>query len=110
MRTSNIKVEFTIPIRPNEPDLNGNIYTEEAILKSLESYKNAPIIIRQQNDAIPIGVINEAYVSWLEQPCVVCKGNIIFGGTDCTVIKSHTNEDNVLVIDEFNITSVGISI
>lgn len=110
MRTSNIKVEFAIPIDPNKPDLNGNIYTEEAILNSLESYKNTPIIIRESNDAIlPVGVINEAYVFWSEQPYVVCKGNIMFGGTDCDVIKSYTDENGVIVIDEFNITGVGIS-
>lgn len=109
MRVSNIKVEFEIPIKPNEPDLNGNIYTEEAILNSLESYKNSPIIIREGDKVIPVGAINEAYISWSEQSCVMCKGNIMFGGTDCNVVKSHKDENGVTVIDEFNITGVGIS-
>ena len=109
MRMSNIKVEFAIPINPNEPDLNGNIYTEEAIINSLESYKNAPIIIRENNEVIPVGVINKVHISWSEQPYIMCKGNIMFGGTDCSVIKSHIDENGIVVIDEFNITGVGIS-
>lgn len=111
MRVSNIKVEFTIPINPNTPDLNGNIYTEEAITNSLQSYENAPIIIRQNdsNDVTPVGVINKAFISWSEQPYIICKGSIMFGGTDCDIIKSHKDENGVTVVDEFNITGVGIS-
>lgn len=110
MRVSNIKVEFSIPIKPNEPDLNGNVYTEEAIVNSLESYKNAPITIRDGDNIIPVGVINDAYISWLkDNSCVVCKGNLMFGGTDCLVSKSHRGDNGLLVVDEFTIVGVGVT-
>lgn len=109
MRTNNIRVEFEIPVRLNEPDLNGNIYTEEAILNSLSSYKNVPLVVKSstgEQDAF--GVIDNAtYDENLS--CVVCNGNIMFGGTDCLVSKSHRGENGLLIIDEFTISSVGIS-
>lgn len=109
MRSFNVKVEFMIPIRPDKPDLNGNIYTKEAITNSMESYKNAPIIIRDGDIVKPVGVIKDANVSWSEQPYITCKGNIMFGGTDCIVSKSHKDENGVTVIDEFSITGVGVT-
>ena len=109
MRVDNIKVEFKIPIKPNEPDLNGIVYSEEAIIKSLDSYKNSPVIISDCNGGIPVGVIDKAFISWSEQPYVICNGYLMFGGTECNIIKSHKDESGVVVIDEFEIVGVGIS-
>lgn len=109
MRTENIEVEFKIPIKLNEPDLNGNIYTEDAVLKSLSSYKNTPLIVKNSSDVQDVfGVISKATFDENES-CVICNGYILFGGTDCLVSKSHRGENGLLVIDEFTVTSVGIS-
>lgn len=109
MRVKNIEVQFKIPIKLNEPDLNSNFYTEEAIRNSLDSYKNTPIVIRNANNEQEVcGVIYDAYLEEKES-YVICNGNIMFGGTDCLVSKSHRGENGLLVIDEFTIAAVGIS-
>ena len=43
MRTENIKVTFKIPIPVDKPDLNGVIYSKEAIRNAYKNVKNVPI-------------------------------------------------------------------
>ena len=45
MRTENIKVTFKIPIPVDKPDLNGFIYSKEAIRNAYKNIKNIPIEI-----------------------------------------------------------------
>lgn len=43
MRTENIKVTFKIPIPVAKPDLNGVIYSKEAIRNAYKNVKDVPI-------------------------------------------------------------------
>lgn len=43
MRTENIEVTFKIPIPVDKPDLNGVIYSKEAIRNAYKNVKNIPI-------------------------------------------------------------------
>ena len=45
MRTENIEVTFKIPIPVDTPDLNGVIYSKEAIRNAYKNVKNIPIEI-----------------------------------------------------------------
>lgn len=60
MRTENIKVTFKIPIPVDKPDLNGVIYSKEAIRNAYKNVKDIPIEI-PCNDGrfLPIGVSQE---------------------------------------------------
>lgn len=50
MRTENIKVTFTIPIPVDKPDLNGVIYSKEAIRNAYKNVKDIPIEIPCHDD------------------------------------------------------------
>ena len=49
MRAENIEVTFKIPIPVDKPDLNGVIYSKDAIKNAYKNVKNVPIEI--PNDA-----------------------------------------------------------
>lgn len=60
MRTENIKVTFKIPIPVDKPDLNGFIYSKEAIRNAYKNIKNIPIKIpNNDGEFLPIGVAQE---------------------------------------------------
>ena len=57
MRTENIEMTFKIPIPVDKPDLNGVIYSKEAIRNAYNNIKNIPIEIPCNNgQLIPIGI------------------------------------------------------
>lgn len=108
MRCKSIGVRFTVPIPIDSPDGNGNIYTKEAIINSISTYKRKPIIDRTGDSDVVVGIVDNA--KYLDN-CNILQvdGFLWHGGTDCNVIKSHKNEDGVLVIDELDITAFGIT-
>jgi len=108
MRCENVKVRLELPMPVNRPDCNGNIYTEEAIINAESTYKGAAIIDKTGDEDIVIGVVTNAKYS-KKDSTVNVDGILRFGGTDCSVLKTHKNEDGVLVIDEFIINAVGIT-
>ena len=57
MRAENIKVTFKIPIPVDKPDLNGVIYSKEAIRNAYKNVKDIPIEM-PNNDGqfFPIGI------------------------------------------------------
>ena len=60
MSVKNIEVKFTIPLHCEKPDLNGNVYTKEAIENAYNNLKNIPIIIYDDDcKFIPIGVTQD---------------------------------------------------
>lgn len=60
MRTENIEVTFKIPIPVDKPDLNGVIYSKEAIRNAYKSVKDVPIEIPcNDGEFFPIGVAQE---------------------------------------------------
>ena len=60
MRTENIEVTFKIPIPVDKPDLNGVIYSKEAIRNAYKNVKDIPIEIPcSDGQFLPIGVAQE---------------------------------------------------
>lgn len=57
MRTSPIEIRLTIPFPIDKPDLNGTIYSREAVEKSLTSIKSGLPIIFRDNDKCPDGAV-----------------------------------------------------
>jgi len=61
MRSENIEVTFKIPIPVDKPDLNGVIYSKDAIKNAYKNVKNVPIEIpNDKGKFLPIGVCQEA--------------------------------------------------
>ena len=60
MRTENIEVTFKIPIPVDKPDLNGIVYSKEAIRNAYKNVKDIPIEIpNKDGQFLPIGVAQE---------------------------------------------------
>lgn len=60
MRTENIKVTFKIPIPVDTPDLNGVIYSKEAIRNAYKNVNDVPIEMQcSDGQFLPIGVAQE---------------------------------------------------
>lgn len=113
MRTENIKVKLTIPIPFNKPDLNGVVYSEQAVEKAVNNLpKNIPIIYRDNDGNGEEKVIGtttgNSHIVTYDIENRVCKvsidGEILFGGTECIV---NSMEDNV--VTDFRITGIGLS-
>ena len=110
MRTSNgnIKLKMTIPI--DKPDLNGVIYTREAIEKAVKDIKDSPILYRDNDkciDSVVIGhTVNSQYIETDESD--MCKleieGCVYYCGAELIVNEMEGN-----VVKDFRFTSFGIS-
>lgn len=84
MRCNNIEVTIKIPVKPNEPDENGTIYTENAIIEACEKANNLPIITyNEKGEQVPIGYANN--VQYVDN-YIVIEGYTYAGGTMDTVI------------------------
>ena len=60
MRTENIEVTFKIPIPVDKPDLNGVIYSKEAIRNAYKNVKDVPIEMpNNDGEFFHIGVAQE---------------------------------------------------
>lgn len=105
MRTENIKVTFKIPIPVDKPDLNGVIYSKEAIRNAYKNVKNIPIEIPcSDGQFLPIGVAQE--VELIEDKdgiYITGVGLVWYGGT----------EESVEMVDDkvtsFHVSGIGIS-
>lgn len=87
MRTENIKVTFTIPIPVDKPDLNGVIYSKEAIRNAYKNVKDIPIEIPcSDGQFLSIGVAQEVeLVEDKNGMHIAGVGLIWHGGTDESV-------------------------
>lgn len=105
MRTENIEVTFKIPIPDDKPDLNGVIYSKEAIRNACKNVKDIPIEIPNDNDQfLPIGVAQEVELVEDENGMHIKGIGLIFhGGT------AESVEINDCKVTSFNITGIGIS-
>lgn len=101
MRTENIKVTFKIPIPVDEPDLNGMIYSKEAI----KNVKDIPIEIPFNNGQfLPIGVAQEVELIEDENGVYITGvGLIWYGGTE----ESAEIKDGK--VTSFKVNSIGIA-
>ena len=131
MRTNNIKVTLSYKIPYDVPDLNGNIYTKEAIEKAIaeckESLQNGgklPLIYN--NNTVTkeevIGVIEHLWdvqYNEIEKYIQVdATGMLWYGGTcenievmedDEAICKGNSEQSTIKLIKEFEIASFGIS-
>ena len=105
MRTGNIRIRFEIPCHCDEPDLNGNIYTRDAIEKAYKGVKDIPIGIHNDNgDFIPIGIAQEIEIIENHNDIFIKGIGLIFhGGTNESV---EITDGRVTKMD---ITAVGIA-
>lgn len=100
MRIKNIEVIFKIPIPIDGPDGNGIIYSKDIIEQSIDSYKNSPIIVCNNDIDKIVGAIENAYI---EADYIIAEG-IIFNGGTCETAELENN----IVVSDMRITSVGI--
>lgn len=105
MRTENIKVTFKIPISVDKPDLNGFIYSKEAIRNAYKNIKNIPIEIpNNDGEFLPIGVAQEVELIEDEDSMYVTGVGLIWhGGTEESVeIKDGK-------VTSFKVNGIGIA-
>lgn len=105
MRTENIEVTFKIPIPVDKPDLNGVIYSKEAIRNAYKNVKNIPIEI-QNNDGefVPIGVTQEVELIEDENGMYITGvGLVWYGGTKESVEMKDGQ------VTSFTVNGIGIA-
>lgn len=105
MRTENIEVTFKIPIPVDKPDLNGVIYSKEAIRNAYKNVKNIPIEIPNNNgEFFPIGVAQEVELIEDEDGMhITGVGLVWYGGTE----ESVEIEDGK--VTSFKVNGIGIA-
>ena len=105
MRTENIEVTFKIPIPVDKPDLNGFVYSKEAIRNAYKNVKDIPIEI-PNNDGqfLPIGVAQEIELVEDENGMHIKGVGLVWhGGTEENV------EINEGKITSFDVTGIGVA-
>ncbi len=105
MRTENIEVTFKIPIPVDKPDLNGAIYSKEAIRNAYKNVKDIPIEMpNNDGEFFTIGVAQE--VELIEDKngmYITGVGLVWHGGTEESVeIKDGK-------VTSFKVNGIGIA-
>lgn len=105
MRTENIKVTFEIPIPVDKPDLNGFIYSEEAIRNAYKNVKNIQIEIPcSDGQFLPSGVAQEVELIEDENGMYITGVGLVWhGGTDESVEMVNDK------VKSFHVRGVGIA-
>lgn len=105
MRTENIKVTFKIPIPVDKPDLNGVIYSKEAIRNAYKNVKDIPIEMpNNDGEFFTIGVVQEVELIEEEDGMYVTGVGLIWhGGTE----ESVEMVDNK--VTSFHVSGIGFS-
>lgn len=105
MRSENIEVTFKIPIPVDKPDLNGAIYSKDAIKNAYKNVKNVPIEIpNDKGKFLPIGVCQEAELIEDENGMYIKGVGIIWhGGTEETVSFKNNK------VTSFSVTGIGFA-
>lgn len=105
MRIENIEVTFKIPIPVDKPDLNGVIYSKEAIRNAYKNINNIPIEIpNNDGKCFPIGVAQEVELIEDENSMYITGVGLIWhGGTD----ESAEIKDGK--ITSFKVNCIGIA-
>ena len=105
MRSENIEVTFKIPILVDKPDLNGVIYSEEAIRNAYKNVKNIPIEMpNNDGEFFPIGVAQE--VELIEDKngmYITGVGLVWHGGTEESVEIKDSK------VTSFKVNGIGIA-
>lgn len=105
MRTENIKVTFKIPIPVDKPDLNGVIYSKEAIRNAYKNVKNIPIEMpNNDGEFFPIGVAQEVeLIEDKNDMYITGVGLVWHGGTEESVEIKDSK------VTSFKVNSIGIA-
>ena len=111
MRVENTKVTLTIPIPMNKPDLNGVVYTEEAVENAVNNLKkHIPIVYKKSNDDQPVvigyttGDCHIVTYDFENQVCNLTVDGIVFhSGTGIFI-----NEIEDGKVTDFRIASIGL--
>lgn len=109
MRVENIMVKMVMSVPVGIPDVNGTIYSKEAIEKAFTPPKVIPICIRTnavgENFVVGSGSVHDITFDDKQNECkVTIEGLLYFGGTECTV---NSIEDGA--VSDFEINAFGIS-
>ena len=111
MRIDNIALSLTMNVPFNKPDLNGTLYTKEAVENAIRKMSDhLPIITYRDNDeAEVIGCTDcKPYAIQCDEgsKCwqYTIDGTLYFGGTECICYDIHDG-----AVHEFKITGIGIS-
>lgn len=112
MRVNDTKVKLTISIPFNKPDLNGRIFTEEAVKNAVNNLQtNLPIVYKDNEcDAKVIGATTgDSHIVTWDFENQVCKmtvdGAVFYSGAEIFV-----NEIDDGKISDFRIASIGLTI
>ena len=101
MRVENIKVSLKIPIPMGEPDLNGNVYTENAIINACNNADNLPITVYGEDKQPEVrGVATEVQY---KDGYILVDGYIRYGGTE-ELIEIENNQIVSMEIQSFGIS------
>ena len=105
MRTENIEVTFKIPIPVDEPDLNGMIYSKEAIKNAYKNVKDIPIEIPcNDGQFFPIGVAQDIELIEDENGMYITGVGLVWhGGTN------ESAEIKDCKVTSFKVNSIGIA-
>lgn len=105
MRTENIEVTFKIPIPVDKPDLNGVIYSKEAIRNAYKNVKDIPIEIpNNYGELFIIGVAQEVELIENENGMYIAGVGLVWhGGTEESVEMKDGK------VTSFHVRGVGIS-
>lgn len=105
MRTENIKVTFKIPIPVDKPDLNGVIYSKEAIRNAYKNVKNVPIeMLYGDGQFLPIGVAQEVELIEDENGMHITGVGLIWHGDTDESVEIKDGK-----VTNFKINGIGIA-
>lgn len=95
-----------MPLPVNKPDLNGIVYSRQALPKAFANASNLPIeLIQNDGVSIPVGIVTNAeYIEDENGDYAYVTGVLWHGGTQESVIF----DDKHIVVD-MNITGVGLT-
>lgn len=101
MRVKNIEVAYRFPVMINEPDCNGNVYTENAFISACKNVTEIPIVQHNDNgENVVVGVANKL---WYADGCINVEGIAWYGGF-CEDVKFNDHNN----ICEMELKSIGI--
>ena len=103
------KIKLMIPISIDKPNVNGVIYTEDAVIKAIcNSNENLPILYRSENEEKVIGstIGGCSMIHWdfENQVCNVIVDGVLFSsGVDVMINKVEDGK-----VTDFRIMNIGI--
>lgn len=109
MRTAMIEVTMKMPLYIDKPDLNGAIYTKEALENAVsgENKFYPPITFLKGEVEIPLGIVNDIkFIKEDNKYYYLVTGFFWKGGT-CENVKFDTSKDMITSMD---ISSIGFSL